>query len=112
MYQRDKILRNARKSGKDFDWNTYKSLRNRCNNMIKNAKKRYHTELLNDNAKNPSKFWKTVKDVFPTKEKPMNLSTSASKTERSKFILQILLQCSYIYKISCNSFEKLCLGIY
>ena len=72
MDQRDKILRKARKSGKDFYWNSYKSLRNRCNNMIKNAKKRYHTELLKDNAKNPSKFWKTVKDVFPTKEKPIN----------------------------------------
>ena len=39
-------------------------------------------QYINNKSYYIPKFWKTVKDVFPTKEKPINLSTSASKTEK------------------------------
>ena len=35
MNRRDQLLRKARRSKSDYDWNEYKRLRNRCNNDIK-----------------------------------------------------------------------------
>ena len=65
MNERDKVLRKARKTKKDSDWSMYKRLKNRCNNLIKQAKSKYHNDLLIENKNNPNKFWKTVKSIFP-----------------------------------------------
>ena len=64
MDEQDKILRKARKTRKDSDWSNYKQLKNQRNNMIKQAKRKYHNNLIANNSKNPKALWKVVKEVF------------------------------------------------
>ena len=68
MNTRDKARRKARKSKKGFDWSNYKRLRNQCNNKIRQAKRSYYNNLISENHKNPAKFWKCIKEVYPTKD--------------------------------------------
>ena len=67
MDRRDKVLRKARKSKSDTDWQLYKNLRKFCNNRLKSARKNYHRNLLNESRMNPRNFSKTIKSIFPTK---------------------------------------------
>ena len=67
MNDRDKALRKSRKTKSENDCSRYKRLRNRCNNMLKEAKSRYQRNLLNENSLKPDKFWKIIKEVFPSK---------------------------------------------
>ena len=60
MDEGDKILRKDRKTRKDSDWSNYEQLKNRYNNMIKHAKRKYHNNLIANNSKNPKSFWKAV----------------------------------------------------
>jgi hypothetical protein len=65
MNRKDQLLRKARKSKKKEGWELYKTAKNCCNNMVRKAKRDYHQTLLNENSKNPRKFWKAIKTVFP-----------------------------------------------
>ena len=69
MNERDKALRKSRRSKSKEHWEIYKTLRNRCNNMLKYSKRQYHHNLLEDSAENPKEFWKCIKNIFPTKIK-------------------------------------------
>ena len=69
MNDRDKLMRKAKKSSKDEDWLAYKQSRNRCNNLLRNAKANFHKEQLNVNGANPKRFWDCIKKIFPSKEK-------------------------------------------
>lgn len=73
---RDQVLRRARRSKTVNDWNVYKTLRNRCNNLMKYAKSKFNRNLLEDNKINPKKFWATIKRIYPTKVSP---DSTASK---------------------------------
>ena len=73
MDDRDRMLRKARSTNKDSYWSNYKQLKNRCNNMIKYAKQKYHHNLITKNNKNSRKFWKMIKEIFAKK----NISTSS-----------------------------------
>ena len=75
MNERDKILRKARKTNLENDWLLYKKLRNRCNNLLRQAKSKYHQDQLNENKLNPKRFWDALKKIFPTKQ-----SSSVPKT--------------------------------
>ena len=68
MNTRDKILREARKRKKECDWLNYKRHKILCNNKVKQAKQKYHKDLLIKNSRNPKMFWKCIKEIFPTKE--------------------------------------------
>lgn len=74
--QRDQLLRRARKSNSASDWRKYKDLRNKCNNMQKNAKAKHHKNLIDENRTNPKGFWKAVKTIFPTKANTKNASNN------------------------------------
>ena len=78
MIDRDYLLRNIlrkfRKTKSEEDWNLYKKLRNLCNNKMKYAMAEYQKDLLNENVTSPRKFWSTIKDIFPTKNKLKNPS--------------------------------------
>ena len=50
-----------------------------CNNKIKEAKRKYHCDLIEENKKNP-KFWEAIKSVFPSKSKSSIISMQKSKT--------------------------------
>jgi hypothetical protein len=82
MSDRDKILRKARKSNNVSDWLIYKQLKNRCNNTVKHAKRKYTNNLLSENSKNPAKFWKTIKDIFPTNESCSSTISSCNKSQK------------------------------
>jgi len=79
MNERDKMLRKAKKSNKEIDRSTYKKLRNRCNNQLRQSKSKYHQNQLNENELSPKRFWDTLKKIFPTKQ-----STSVPKTNNRK----------------------------
>ena len=76
MNRRDQTLRRARKSKSNDNWESYKTLRNKCSKKIKKAKSNYHKKVLNDNINKP-KFWSEIKNVFPGKSRSMaNVSTN------------------------------------
>ena len=70
MNTRDRILHKYRKTKSNADFQAYKSLRNRVNSLVKNAKSQYHKSLLEQNANDPDKFWETIKQIYPNK--PLN----------------------------------------
>ena len=68
------MLTKARKTKKVEDWNTYKCLRNKCNNKLKSAKSTFQRNLLENNTTNPKKFCRVIKKVFPFRNSPKNSS--------------------------------------
>ena len=72
-------MRKARKTKNEDDWEEYRRARNKCNAKIKEAKRKYHRELIENNSNNPRKFWDAVKEVFPTKSKLSVSSTTKSE---------------------------------
>ena len=76
MNTRDKLMRKARRTKKDIDWSNYKRKRNFVINAIKRAKKLHYTNLLNESASAPEKFWRSIKEIFPTKSKSQPSSCS------------------------------------
>ena len=67
MNHRDQLKRKAKRNNTDQDWNCYKKEKNRCTNLIREAKQNFHKNLLSKNVQNPRKFWKTLKSIIPTK---------------------------------------------
>ena len=51
------------------NYKKYKRQRNKVNNLIKRAKQNYNKNLLDENTKNATSFWRTLKSIFPTKPK-------------------------------------------
>ena len=90
MNIRDKLQRKACTSKNDFDWATYKRLRNQCNNKIKQGKCIYYMNLINENHKNPAKFWKCIKEIFPTKDRAGNSPTSSHNATKNTATANIL----------------------
>ena len=83
MDQRDKLHRKAKQSKSDDDWNAYKILRNKCVNMQRKAKGIYHKNKIDENHLNPKKFWKTVKEIFPTKPGTHNSNANIASNNRN-----------------------------
>ena len=67
-----------------IDWSAYKRKRNQVNNRVKYDKRKYYRGLLESNASEPRKFWKTIKEVFPinslTKHTTSSLKIDEVKT--------------------------------
>ena len=79
MNNRDRILRKAKKTSLPSDWTAYKRARNLCNGKIREAKRKYYRNLIEENKRNPRKFWDTIKTIFPTTSK-----SSTPQMEKSK----------------------------
>ena len=79
------MLRKARKAKSENDWSRYSTLRSQCNNLLKKSGSQYNNNLIEENSLNPKKFWKYVKDVFPTKQSVSSQSSSRSKSKVMKF---------------------------
>ena len=67
MNHRDKLLRRSRRTIIELDISAYKRKRNEVNIAVKRGKPEYHKKLLKESAKDPNKFWKTLKSIYPTK---------------------------------------------
>ena len=78
---KNRLLRKARKTKNDDDWEQYRTARNKCNAKIKEAKRKYHRNLIEENTNNPRKFWDAVKQVFPSKSKLSVGSTTKSENK-------------------------------
>ena len=52
-------------------------------NKVKQAKQKYYKDLLTENSRNPKKFWKCFKEIFPTKEPTPITTTTSVDTDKS-----------------------------
>ena len=80
MDNRDRPLRKAKKTLLPSDWPAYKRARNLCNGKVREAKRKYYRKLMEENKRNPRKFWDTIKTIFPTTSK-----SSTPRMEKSKY---------------------------
>ena len=62
------------KSKTTENYEKYKRQRNKVNNLIKRAKQNCNKNLLDENTKNATSFWRTLKSTFPTKPKSKRTS--------------------------------------
>ena len=69
MDYRDVLQRKFCKLKATGNYEKYKCQRNKVNNLIKRAKQNYNKNLLDENTKNATSFWRTLKSIFPTKPK-------------------------------------------
>ena len=81
---RDVLQRKFRKLKTTENYEKYKCQRNKVNNLIKRAKQNYNKNLLNENTKTASSFWRTLKSIFPTKTKSKLTSTTFKINEEEK----------------------------
>lgn len=70
MRQRDRIHKMAVRSGSPDDWDTYKKLRNMVTSKIRSEKSNYYVSAIESNKGNSSTFWRTIKGILPSKQKP------------------------------------------
>ena len=71
--------------------------------MIKHSKRKYCNDLLRENIKHPAKFWKTIKEIFPTTEKPSISSTTKSSIEKKLRANQF---CNFFSSVAANLKRK------
>ena len=76
MDYRDVLQRKFRKSKTTENYEKYKRQKKKVNNLIKRVKQNYNKNLLDENTKNATSFWRTLKSIFPTKPKSKLTSTT------------------------------------
>ena len=84
MDYRDVLQQNFCKLKTNENYEKYKRQRNKVNNLIKRAKQNYNKNLLNENTKTASSFWRTLKSIFPTKPKSKLTRTTFKVNEEEK----------------------------
>ena len=62
---KDDLLRLAKRTNNIEDWNTARIARNLVAGMVRNAKKDFLQEEINQNHENPNKFWKAISKLLP-----------------------------------------------
>ena len=63
---RDYFYRKAKKTNSEDDWNIAKHLRNTASSGIRKAKSDFIRQKLSDYAKDGSKFWRKLKQIYPS----------------------------------------------
>ena len=76
MNRRDHLLIKFRKSKSEIDGKNYNNPTNKCTRLIRKAREQHYEVLLTDNEKNSKKFWKIIKQVFPSNSTKINSSSS------------------------------------
>ena len=64
---RDYYKGKAQKTGSASDWETYRHVKNQTNNTIKQAKKGYYCNCIEENRHNGKQLWKVIKSILPSK---------------------------------------------
>jgi hypothetical protein len=67
---RDRFKRNAIITNLDIDWLNYKTIRNKVNIQLRNAKKNYYSTKISDQKCNPKEAWKTINNILGRLSKP------------------------------------------
>ena len=91
MRKRDFHHKRAQKQKSTEEWVKYKELRNKTTRLIRNAEQDYNSNLIEENKKNLSKLWKTLKSVIATKSKTStteSLETDSSVIQEPRKISQ------------------------
>eukprot|EP00794_Sanderia_malayensis_P001521 gene1521-1682_t len=96
MNERDKVLRKFRKTKLDVDQAAYKEKRDAVNVAMRKAKSSYHRKLLNENAGNPNRFWRTIKSTYPSKPKNSNISINFNIDEEQDGDINITSTYKYL----------------
>ena len=73
---RDYRLKRAKISGSKQDWPLYRQYRNMVNASVRRRKTSYNRTILEENAHDPKQFWKMVKKLYPTGDKPLSHSAA------------------------------------
>ena len=76
---KDRSLRDAKRSGKVEDWETAKRARNRVGRLVEQGKSDFLKEQQEELENDPKKFWRLVKDIVPgkkAKSSKISLSTA------------------------------------
>ena len=107
MNHRDKLHRKFPNSKSNTDWNMYKTAWNQAANIIWRTQKNALQVCRERFWKNPNKFWKRIKTIFPskTREPPAkSFSIDAKCTTNKKSIASRF--CSFFSKIAGALKEK------
>ena len=62
--QRNFHHKKAQKTGSSYDWQEYRSLRNRITVTIKETKRAYYSNLFQENKNHSSKLWSAIKSAI------------------------------------------------
>jgi len=76
MYERDYVKKKAVKLKDNTLWCKYVSLRNKITQLIRQRKRNYTTDMVNEHKNNPSKLWKTLNKISgrdTKKNSPINI---------------------------------------
>ena len=108
MNNRDKLLRKLRKTKVEVDISQYKRKRNEVNIAIRKVKSTYHKNTLKENSKNPRKFWKAIKSIYPTKASsgPSRHSFDAQGEKTNDAIIVANGFCTFFATIVTTLCEK------
>ena len=104
MNDRDKLLRKYRRVKSRALKERFKLKRNLVNAAVRTAKSNYPKSLLEENANNASSLWKTLKRIFPTKNKNCHVENSfiidgKKETNPSKIVEEFCQYFSTVVKV-------------
>ena len=89
-----------------MDWNAYRRLRNQVSNKIRNERRRYQRNEIQENLDNPKAFWQAIKKVFPSK-KGMSAFPGSKKAEEGQTITDKLSIADKFNNFVTNAVSKL-----
>ena len=70
MRKRNFHHKRAQKTKSIDEWKTYKELRNKTTRLIRDTKRDFFSNVINENKKDSAKLWKTLKNVISNKKSP------------------------------------------
>ena len=70
---KDDLLRLAKRTNHNEDWNTSRIAQNLVAGMVRNAKKDCLQEKINQNHENPHKFWKAISKLLPDSKSSISI---------------------------------------
>ena len=91
MRKRNFHHKRAQKTKSIDEWKTYKELRNKTTRLIRDTKRDFFSNVINENKKDSAKLWKTLKNVISNKKKSSHigcLETAFGIAYKSQEIVQ------------------------
>ena len=101
MKDRDYFYRKAKRTNDEDDWNMAKFHRNQTNFNIRRAKADYIKDQLRNNEGNSAKFWRTIKNVMPSKKGNQKSNTLSLRDDNDELVGNHLL-AEYVNSFFAN----------
>ncbi len=108
MRQRNFHHKRAQKTKSTDEWETYKKLRNKTTRLIRDTKRDFYSNVINENKKDSTKLWKTLKTVISNAKKSSSvgyLETAVGLACKPQEIVQGFAQ--YFYEAVTNIRQNL-----